>query len=341
MIAAGAEEIAHYDRVAVLQRFIQHRARPKALAGRLRVNRRRRAVHRLDGGEEMRAVRELAVADFARPVIGILAALPLAGAAAHEPHAFLRGDEQLVLGIVVPVDRLKVVARVREVGNERELPGVVGIGGLRVTIHLAAFAFVVLVAATVQRLDDQLPLAARREHPVHAMHRRLVMQPHRLPLLRAILRRNEIKDRAALVCVAGLAGIPARADRDLAFAIAINVLRRDAHVVLRREVLGDDVLLPIGIVIPLNRLLIGKDDVRLPIAVHVRDRDAVADAHRRINFLDAKLRLRWLGSERRESEITGTQQNSGRRELHDVTTLSRGGRTVNLPARQRSSRLSH
>ena len=119
----SAQSLCDFYQVRAVGQRPRRRRRPP--------HRRRRAVHRLDGGEEPRAARQLPVADFARPFIGILAALPLAGAAPHKPHAFLRGDEQLVLGVVVPVDRLEVVARVREVGRTWLAPHQLGFGKRR------------------------------------------------------------------------------------------------------------------------------------------------------------------------------------------------------------------
>ena len=116
------------------------------------------------------------------------------------------------------------------------------------------------VAHAVERLHDQVPAAGGRFDPRHAVDGRFVMELHRFPLLGAVGRRNEVEHRAALD---GVSRIPAGADGDLRLAVAVDIARGDAHVVFLGEVLGDDVLLPGRVLIPLHRGLVGQDDVGL------------------------------------------------------------------------------
>jgi hypothetical protein len=50
------------------------------------------------------------------------------------------------------------------------------------------------------------------------------------------------------------------------------------------------VLFPVRVVVPLDCFLVSEDDVRLPIAIHVRDGETVPDVDF-IDFLDTKLRF--------------------------------------------------
>ena len=121
-----------------------------------------------------------------------------------------------------------------------------------------------------------------------------MVQLYRLPFLGAIGRRDKIKDRAALD---GIGGIPAGAYGDGALARAIDILGGDADVVFLGKVFGDDVLLPVRVMIPLYRMLVGENDVRLAVAIDVGNRQPVTDADF-IDLLRFKFRLRWRGERR-------------------------------------------
>ena len=144
------------------------------------------------------------------------------------------------------------------------------------------------------------------------MRRRLDARKfHRLPLLRPVGGRDEVEDGAA---VDGVAGIPLGADGDFALAVAVDVLRGDADVVVLREVLREDELCPrgrlaglgcTGIAIPDELFLVGEQDVGRFVAVHIGDREAVADLDFVIERDGAELRLGWRGVERWRRERGG------------------------------------
>ena len=110
---------------------------------------------------------------------------------------------------------------------------------------------------------------------------------HRLPLLRSVRWWDQIKHRAA---AGGVSRVPLRAHGDLAFSIAIDVTRGEADVVLFGQFVRDDVLFPCRIFIPDDRMAVCQQDVRLPVAVHICHRKAVADADLAVDQLFFKLR---------------------------------------------------
>ena len=272
LVGAGAKEVGAGDGMAVLVAVEDLLALPDA-GGVAGIDRGLRAVERFDGGDH-RAGGQLAAAELADRLGGELRVAPLAVSIGIEPDAFLGAGEDLLARGAIPADGLEVMGDVADVVDDLGLPFVLRVGGLTVGEQLGARADAGLVADAVEGLDDEVPAAGGRFDPGHAMHGRLMVQLHRFPLLGAVGGRDEIEHRAALHRVAG---IPARAHGDLGLAVAVEVLGRDADVVFLRQVLGDDVLLPRGILIPLDRGLVGQDDVLLAVAIDVVDREAVAD----------------------------------------------------------------
>ena len=254
------------------------------------VDRGSRAVHRFDGGEERLSVRQLTVADFADGHISQLGGSPAAVLRRVEPEAFLGAREDLLAGAFGPANWLEVVRHVADVIDDMHLPLVLGIGGFLVGDELGARAHAGLVADAVEGLDNEVPAAFGDFDPLHAVGRRFVVQFHRFPLLGAICRRDKVEHRAALHRVGR---IPAGTDGDRALAGTVDVARGDADVVVLGEILGDDVLLPVRVVIPLHRGLVGQDDVGLAVAIDVGDRQAVTDLDL-IDLLQAELRF-WRG----------------------------------------------
>ena len=180
---------------------------------------------------------------------------------------------------------------VHKVADDRRLPFLPWIFRHRIGQQLCSRPRVVLVAPPVERLDGQLILACGIFHPVHPVHRGFVRQPHRFPTLRAVRRRDQEKNCAA---VHRVAGIPFRAHRDFAAAVTVDIRRRDAHVVLFREILRDHEFLPRGIPIPNDLFFVGEQHVGLPVAIDVGDRESVADFDLRIDVHDPELRRRQL-----------------------------------------------
>ena len=110
-----------------------------------------------------------------------------------------------------------------------------------------------------ERFYDEAVFLPGPQHPVHAVNARLVVEFDWLPHLSAVLRWDEVEDRAVLD---GLAKVPLPSNGDLAFSVAVDIPRRHADVVTLGEVLGDDVLLPFRVLVPLDRFLVGEDEYR-------------------------------------------------------------------------------
>ena len=161
-----------------------------------------------------------------------------------------------------------------EIADDLVLPVVLGIWRHEILQHPQPIADAIDTAATPKWLHDQTILLILVTHPVHAMDTWLVIQFDRRPQLRPVSGRDEIKDGSIFEC---LPEIPLPADRDFAFAVPIDISGRDADVVALGQIAGDDVFRPLGILIPLNRVLVGENDVRLPVTVHVGQLEAVAD----------------------------------------------------------------
>jgi hypothetical protein len=90
----------------------------------------------------------------------------------------------------------------------------------------------------------------------------------RLPLLRPVGRRDQVEHRAAVLAVVR---VPIGADGQLALAVGVDVLCREANVVALREVLGDDEFLPRRVAVPGELRLVGQENVGLAVAVDIRD----------------------------------------------------------------------
>ena len=69
--------------------------------------------------------------------------------------------------------------------------------------------------------------------------------------------------------------------------VAGQIAGGDAHVVLRREVLGHYELFPRGVAVPDDLLGVGEEDVGPAVAVDIRDGEAVADGDFRVDGLRA------------------------------------------------------
>jgi hypothetical protein len=113
---------------------------------------------------------------------------------------------------------------------------------------------------------DEIVSTCEISHPSHAMGSGFVTQLDRLPELSTIRRRHEVKDGST---VHGVSRIPLGTDGDLAFAVAIDVTGGNADVVFIGKFFGNDVLLPLGVLIPDDHILISQKDIRSAIAVHI------------------------------------------------------------------------
>ena len=190
------------------------------------------------------------------------------------PDAFFAGNDDFLFGIVVPVDWMKVVREVNEVANDSKLPFVLRVWRHEVFKKSKTGPVAIDTASTAQRLHEKLVRVPPALHPVHAVSARFVVQPNRLPQLCPILRRDEVEDGAIFQT---FAIVPLPTDSDLALAIPVDVPRRDADVVSNGQVFRDDVLRPARILVPLKRLFVCQNDVRLSVAVDIGQLHSVTD----------------------------------------------------------------
>lgn len=130
--------------------------------------------------------------------------------------------------------------------------------------------------------DNQLgaPVAVHID-PTNAMYRRLGCDVVHLA------RMADPMERAARVRIRWL---PVRSQREIRFAVAVDIVRSDGDIVMRGHPLRGHVFRPARILKPQNLGWIDGDDVRLAVPVHVSDRDGVDNAQAGRDFLSAKHR---------------------------------------------------
>ena len=237
-------------------------------------------MHRLDGGDEFLTPRTGALSDFAGWVVGDLAATPSTILRrVQQEHSLETGEQHFVGGIFVPLGDLKIVAHVHAVIDDGGAPFALGVAWLVVGEGADAVAFAALVAAAVQRENDEVELSGGCGKPAHAVGGWLVLELNRSPFLRSVGRWDKIKYGAGFGGVAGFAGVPLSTGGDLGPTVAIDVAYGNADVVVRGEGLDDDVFFPRRVFVPGDVAGVAQDDVRFFVAVHVGDGGAVADFH--------------------------------------------------------------
>ena len=307
LVAAVPVDVEPADRVAAGERLVDHLPgpRPARRLRRLAVDRHRRAVPRLDHGEHAGAADasdlHLAGVDVAE---ARLRPAPV-GAALEQVQALAARGDQLVVAVAVEVEHGEVVDDVQRVvdqlGRPRILGGILG-HAQREQPRTDAVPLGRRRAAAVQRRDDQLGIARAVDvRPADAMQRRLGGDVAQRPARARRARRGPV-ERAAAVRVARL---PGGAEGDVEAAVAIDVVRRQRDVVLRRLPVEHDVRLPRRVLEPDQLRAADREDVRLPVAVDVRDGHRVADAEVVSNLLgfEANLALRrWRERQRERGE---------------------------------------
>jgi len=92
--------------------------------------------------------------------------------------------------------------------------------------------------------------------------------------LGAIGRRPQVENRPVFD---RFGKVPLATNRNLAFAVAVDVARGEADIVPLGKIAGDEVLLPAGILIPLDRLLVGEDDVGFAITIDIGQLESVTN----------------------------------------------------------------
>ena len=87
----------------------------------------------------------------------------------------------------------------------------------------------------------------------------------------------------------GIAGFPIAGERNIQAPIAVDIVNRDGDVILGRHPVGDDVLLPGGILIPGHLRVMHRHDVRQFVAIDIGHLDGVDDAILFVDFLSTKV----------------------------------------------------
>ncbi len=149
------------------------------------------------------------------------------------------------------------------------------------------------------------------------MHRGLVVQLDGLPAPSRVLGADQVIHRPALAQVAGLTGIPIGAHGHFHASAAVDVAGGDAHVVVCRQVGRHHEPSPVAVAIPYDLPLVGQQDVRLIVAIHVTNRHAIADRYRAVDGLGLELgqrRFRGPGVIRKTNDEH--RQKKGEESLH-------------------------
>ena len=149
---------------------------------------------------------------------------------------------------------------------------------------------------------------------MHAVGAGIVVKLHRLPLLRAIFRGNEVVDGAIFQ---GLPKIPLPAHGDLAFAITVDIAGGDADIIAKRQLFSDNVFFPTRILIPLHGGLVGEKDIDVLVTINVSQRESVANLNL-VDFLfaPAKFRRLCIGKAGKKNE-NGAERKS-KQAIHDA-----------------------
>ena len=144
-------------------------------------------MHRLDGGDEFFAFCTGSLADFAGWVVGNLAAAPGAILGGVQQEHTLEASEQHLVGLVtIPLGNVEVVAHVHVAVQQGGAPASFWIAWHVVGEGADAVAFAALVAAAVQRENDEVELSGECRKPAHAVGGWLVLELNRSPFLRPV-----------------------------------------------------------------------------------------------------------------------------------------------------------
>ena len=220
---------------------------------------------------------------FAGLAIAEALAIPLLPSAGEREEAVFAADDQLVIDaqevvrfmqrFVGDLDGPSVLAGVRRNAKDEYAQGCL--------VPLRRFG-----EAAVQRQRDQFGTSIAIDiHKSQAMQRGLGTDPGGGP--KPIdARVAQPMERAA---ADGIARLPVAGQGDIEPAIAVDIVDRHRHVVFGRHLVGNDMLLPSGVLIPNHLRVVDGDDVGQFVAVDVGDLDGVDDAKVLVNFLGTKV----------------------------------------------------
>ena len=269
---------------------------------------------RLDRCDETGSLPQAANLHFARPFEwpGILVAradsrlapAPCRVAVEHE-DPFPGSRHDLVAPVGIQVDELEIVDRMqRRVGNLDRKIFALGLAGNVMNEDANPLPFAPVRApghAPLERRNHKL-LPARPFHVAEAQtvqRRLLVCNRVNLPLALAVTAQPLQRARAL-----GVGRPPARSQRKVDAAVAIDVMRLDADVIPRGRPANDVLLLPARVLVPDHGVLGCHDDVGLAVVIHVRGRHCIADFARvLVDLLGSKpWEIACSGLERTEEE---------------------------------------
>src|SRR5262249_7773347 len=149
--------------------------------------------------------------------------------------------------------------------------------------------FLRTVAAHQRGEDDRRFAAAVNVGRAYAVNRRLLGNRVQRPLVVESLSALQPLQRAAAL---GVERGPVGAEHDVELSVAIDVQSAYADVIRLRRPGQDGAHFPGRVLVPDDAMLIDHDNVRLAVAVEVRDRDGVADLQTLFEFLRTEARDR-------------------------------------------------
>jgi hypothetical protein len=106
--------------------------------------------------------------------------------------------------------------------------------------------------------------------------------------------------RAGSGGVAGFSRIPLRPYRYLYPSVAVDVVRRKAYVIPLGKLICHYKTAPVSVTVPYKLLLVGEQNIRLPVAINVSHRQTVANGDC-IKGLRFEMRSGRLGKKQRTS----------------------------------------
>ena len=144
-----------------------------------------------------------------------------------------------------------------------------------------------LGAAALKRSNEQFAIPVAVDvTPADAVQGRLGADGVQAPFAGRVVALTKPLQRP---CSFGVARLPIGSQSDVQLAVAIDVVRRQTHMVRDGGSVGDDVFLPTRVFKPHHLVLAAGHDVGLAVSVDVGNNDAVADAEFRFENLLAEM----------------------------------------------------
>src|SRR5689334_9996864 len=262
------------------------------------------AVPRLDRRDVPLAAGELAELDFARAFIGaaLLIAraearsLPMAiGLPLEQMHAFEADQQDVGFAVAIEISDLEIVRHVNVVADSLRLPRSFDRIGWNLINEKRRAVLRVIGPRRVfalQGRDNQVLAAVAVEiSKVHAVRCRIFTNWVQRPLTGRIAAAGDPLDRATGLRRIRTARLPGGAEGEIDMAVAVDVVRREADVVLPCLALQDDVLVPIRVFEPEDAVAIDNRNIEPLVAVHIQEPHRIANGQLGRQLLIAELEV--------------------------------------------------